>query len=217
MNTMEFIPQLTAQLEQMPSWNLEQVPADAHTLVLAIDLNKGFTRSGALASPRVEAILPDVREFLELCHSKNLLVAAVTDCHSADSLELASYPPHCLEDSAEPELAPEIQEFPQKILTKNSTNAFFAPGMKRLLENVQTVIVVGCCTDICVQQFAVTLKAFANQENRPLSVIVPRQLVETYDAPGHPAEFFQLASLLSMAGNGIEVVNYLPTKNSKES
>lgn len=212
MNTMEFIPQLSAQLEQMPSWNLEQISDKERTLVLAIDLNKGFTRSGALASPRVEAILPEVRAFLEQCRSRNFLIAAVTDCHASDSLELASYPVHCLEDSAEPELAPEIAEFPQKILTKNSTNAFFAPGMQRLLANVETVIVVGCCTDICIQQFAVTLKASANQENRPLSVIVPRQLVETYDAPGHPAEFFQLSALLSMAGNGVKVVNYLPTK-----
>ena len=211
MTNTEFLHSLSAELDSLPAWSLEEA-APASTLILSIDMNKGFTRTGAMASPRVAAILPATRSFLKSCRDGGYFIAAVTDFHTADSIELGSYPPHCLEDSSEPELAPEIGEFPQKILTKNSTNAFFAPGMDKLLEDIQTVIVIGCCTDICIQQFAVTLKAFANQNNRTFEVIVPCQLVETYDAPGHPAELRHQAALAYMAENGVKVVNCLPTK-----
>ncbi|HIQ58531.1 MAG TPA: cysteine hydrolase [Candidatus Merdivicinus intestinavium] len=211
MNEKELLQQLADEMDAFPSWDPVQLNADG-TLVLTIDMNKGFTQSGALSSPRVKAILPRMREFLETCREKGLYMAAVTDCHTPESLELASYPVHCLDDSDEPELAPEIWEFQQKVLIKNSTNAFFAPGMDRLLEGVSTVVLVGCCTDICIEQFALTLKAWANQADSPLNVIVPRQLVETYDAPGHPAELWNGLALHTLAANGVSVVNYLPAK-----
>ncbi len=211
MSNTEFFHSISDELEQLPVWSPEKADPNG-TLILSIDMNKGFTRSGALSSPRIAAILPATRSFFKSCRDRGLFIAAVTDFHSADSAELASFPPHCLEDSAEPELAPEIGEFPQKILTKNSTNAFFAPGMDRLLEGKQTVVVTGCCTDLCVMQFALSLKAYANQQDCPLDVIVPRQLVETYDAPGHPAGLMQNLALHMMLQNGIRVVQYLPTK-----
>ena len=69
-------------------------------------------------------------------------------------------------------------------------------------------MVTGCCTDICVMQFVLTLKAAWNQADRPVEIIVPRQLVETYDAPGHSGELMGGAALVSMLGNGVRVVNY---------
>ncbi len=211
MSHTDFIAKLSEKLDVFPQWDLDQLDGK-NARIFTIDMNKGFTRSGALSSPRVAALLPATRNFLKACREKELLIAAVTDCHTADSTELASYPAHCLDDSDEPELAPEIWEFPRKILTKNSTNAFFAPGMDKLLKDAHTVVITGCCTDICIMQFAVTLKAFANQSDTPLDVIVPRQLVDTYDAPDHPAQLLNDLALLSMAGNGVSVVNYLPRK-----
>ena len=70
------------------------------------------------------------------------------------------------------------------------------------------MVVTGCCTDICVMQFVLTLKAAWNQADRPVEIIVPRQLVETYDAPSHSGELMGGAALVSMLGNGVRVVNY---------
>ncbi|MGI5893448.1 MAG: cysteine hydrolase family protein [Candidatus Merdivicinus sp.] len=211
MSHADFLAKLSEKLDAFPQWNLDQLDGKS-ARIFTIDMNKGFTRTGALSSPRVAALLPATRNFLKACREKDLFIAAVTDCHTPDSAELASYPAHCLDDTEEPELAPEIWEFPRKILTKNSTNAFFAPGMDKLLQNAQVVVITGCCTDICIAQFAVTLKAFANQSDLPLDVVVPRQLVDTYDAPGHPAQLLHDLALLSMAENGVRVVNYQPTK-----
>lgn len=210
MSHTDFISKLSSELDAFPQWDLGQLQGKK-AQIFTIDMNKGFTRRGALSSPRVAALIPATRNFLKACREQELPIVAVTDCHTPESVELASYPAHCLDDSEEPELAPEIWEFPRKILTKNSTNAFFAPGMDKLLEGLDTVVITGCCTDICIYQFAVTLKAFANQQDRPLDVIVPRQLVDTYDAPGHPAQLLHELALLSMQANGVRVVNYLPT------
>lgn len=64
-------------------------------------------------------------------------------------------------------------------------------------------MVTGCCTDICILQFILTLKAAWNQEDRPVEILVPRQPVENYDAPSHSGERMGTASLASMLGNGI--------------
>ena len=97
----------------------------------------------------------------------------------------------------------EIRRFPETLLRKSSTDAFFVLEMTEPLSGVETVVVTGCCTDICILQFILTLKAAWNQEDRPVEILVPRQLVENYDAPGHSGELMGTASLASMLGNGI--------------
>ena len=59
------------------------------------------------------------------------------------------------------------------------------------------VDVVGVCTDICV------LHTVADLRNRDYPVVVPRGLVETYEAPGHDADEvnrFALAHLHDVLG-----------------
>lgn len=207
MNVTDDFSALWVQLDALPEW--EPASLDPRrSLVLSIDLNQGFTRMGALSSPRVAGIIPGTAAFLRRCRELGLPIAAVTDCHKPGAEEFRSYPAHCLEGTPESELVEEIREFPETVIRKNSTNAFFAPGMDELLRGVETVVVTGCCTDICVMQFVLTLKAAWNQADRPVEIIVPRQLVETYDAPGHSGELMGGAALVSMLGNGVRVVNY---------
>ena len=51
---------------------------------------------------------------------------------------------------------------------------------------------VGVCTDICV------LHTVADLRNRDYLVTVRSDLVETYDAPGHPAEQINAWALAHM-------------------
>lgn len=194
-------------LEALPDWNPGAIDPE-HSVIVTVDMNIGFTREGALASSRVNAIVPAIAAFLQQCRERKIPIVGVTDSHPINAVEFASYPVHCVEGTAESEFVPELREFPEVMIRKNSTNAFFAPEMAKALGKADTVVIIGCCTDICIEQFAVTMKAFSNQENRPVKVIVPRQLVETYDAPGHDAELMGTTALMSMLGNGIEVVNY---------
>ena len=54
---------LKEQLEALPDWSPEELPAEK-TVVLSIDMNQGFTKEGPLSSPRVEKILPETAGFL---------------------------------------------------------------------------------------------------------------------------------------------------------
>ena len=86
--------------------------------------------------------------------------------------------------------------------------------------DVETAIVVGDCTDLCVYQLAMHLRVRANALNRtPFEVVVPVNAVDTYVLPAeqaaavgafaHPGEFFHQVFLYHMALNGIRVVQAL--------
>lgn len=170
--------------------------------VFSIDMNKGFTRKGALASGRVEEIIEATADFLEMALSKGMKVIAFSDRHTKGSAELEAYPEHCTEPE-EYELVEELQDLELQPVWKNSTNAFMT-GMGNLLAgSCKTYIVTGCCTDICIYQFAVSLKAFLNQNDIKADVVVPLALVETYDSEWHNGDLMNVVFLNSMASNGV--------------
>lgn len=170
--------------------------------IFSIDMNKGFTRQGALASGRVEEMIEATADFLEAALNKGIKVTAFSDRHTNSSAELESYPEHCAVPE-EYELVEELQDLELKPVWKNSTNAFMT-GMGNLLtSSYKTYIVTGCCTDICVYQFAVSLKAFLNQNDVKADVVVPLSLVETYDGEWHNGDLMNVVFLNSMASNGV--------------
>jgi len=79
---------------------------------------------------------------------------------------------------------------------------------KWMKENPEVVnfIVTGDCTDICVQQFAITLKTWFNMQNKKCRIIVPINAVATYDFGLHDGNFTHVMALYNMMINGVEVV-----------
>jgi nicotinamidase-related amidase len=181
------------------------------TVLILMDMVNGFARSGALHSPRVEALIPGVVRLLKACNSLGVAQLAFADNHSNASPEFESYPAHCLADTDEAELVEEIKSIGgYQLIPKNSTNSFLEPAFQRWLEEnrpIDTFIVVGNCTDICVGQFAITLKSWFNRKDQKVRVIVPVNLVDTYDLGLHYADFMNLVELYNMMGNGVEVVS----------
>ena len=88
-----------------------------------------------------------------------LSIAAVTESHEPGAEEFCSYPIHRSEGTPKLELAEKLRKLPETLLRKNSTDALFVLGMTEPLSGVETVMVTGCCTDICILQFILTLKA----------------------------------------------------------
>lgn len=170
--------------------------------VLSIDMNRGFTRQGPLASPRVEEMVGKTAEFLKSAMEKGVRVAAFSDRHTPDSAELEAYPEHCTVPE-EYELVEELRALGLKPIWKNSTNAFMTGMGDLLTKGYDTFIITGCCTDICVYQCALALRTFFNQSNIKAEVVVPLSLVETYDGEWHNADLMNLVFLDSMVANGI--------------
>lgn len=197
-------------LQDLPT--IEAAPLNrSDTLLLHVDIVEGFINRGALASPRVSAIIPYVEQLNQKLDQARKLY--IRDEHPEDACEFKAYPAHCVEDSGESELAPEIKALvhhSDEIFFKNSTNVFHAPGFCDWLEEseVSTIILVGDVTDICILQAGLTIQTWYNQHNIPIRIICPVDMVETFDLPAtnHDGDLMNLIALYNLQMNGIELV-----------
>jgi nicotinamidase-related amidase len=192
--------------------------------LFSLDMTHGFCHEGALASPRVEGIIPAVVAAFEGAYAigvRNFVLPQ--DCHAPDALEFAAYPPHCQVGTNEADTVPELRNLPFanlfKVMPKNSLSSFFGTDLSEWLDahrDLSTVVVVGDCTDLCVYLLALDLKLYANAHDWKLRVIVPENAVQTYhmsvetaSAIGtlpHDGDFMHLVFLYHMRLNGVEVV-----------
>ncbi len=191
---------------------LDSLNKDSSAL-LVVDMIVGFVYSGIMSSPRVASIVNNITELnekLQGCKKVFFL-----DAHEEDAQEFNSYPAHCVIGTEEAELIPELRTAYSEgdetaYVYKNSTNGFLSGEFQKWLEEnedeVDNYIITGCVTDICVMQFALSLKAYFNENNKNKRVIVPVNSVETYDGGSHDGDMMNLFALYNMHINGIEIV-----------
>jgi nicotinamidase-related amidase len=211
-----FIKQSTAILEGIYEHlaGLGDVALDGlnpkKTALVVVDMINGFAREGALKSPRVEGIIAGIEAIAKACDKLGIQRLAFADSHTDASPEFSSYPPHCMKGTSEEELVEELKNLGGWLLIpKNSTNGFLEPAFQEWLarnEAIDTFIVTGDCTDICIQQFAITLKTWFNRQNRKSRIIVPADAVDTFDLGLHSGDLMHVMALFNMIGNGVEVV-----------
>ena len=198
--------------------NLEEFCIDNKSVLFIIDMNNGFAKSGPLSSKRVEKLIPSIVEDVEIFNSFNNPIIAFTDSHKKECLEFKSYPIHCLENSYESEIVDEIKQFNDiMIIKKSSTNAFLEEETKKYIDSFvrdgyKNFVLCGCITEVCVKQFAQTLKAYLNVINKDINVIVPINSVDTYDSPEHNADIINLFSFYEMNSCGIKIVKNIIKK-----
>lgn len=200
---------LYKMFEQAGAMELKKLPP-AHTALVMIDMINGFAKSGALMSKRVEDLIPGIVSLSVKCDELGIARLAFADNHTGISPEFEAYPVHCLKDTSEAEMVDEIKNTGDyKLIPKNSTNGFLEEEFQSWLEQnpgINTFIVTGDCTDICIQQFAITLKTWFNKQNKGSRIIVPINAVDTYDLGIHNGDLTNLMALYNMHINGIEIV-----------
>jgi nicotinamidase-related amidase len=203
----------------------ELVPDASRAAVVSTDMIVGFCSSGALASERVGAIATEVADLFQLAHDQGVRRFVLNeDTHHPEAAEFAAWPPHCIRGTEESETIPELAQLPfvaeLVVFEKNSLSPAHGTEFDDWLEantDLQQVIVVGNCTDLCVYTLAMHVRLWANAHNHaPFDVIVPENAVQTYDLPvdeaarigafPHPGDFFHWTFLYHMALNGIRVV-----------
>lgn len=196
-------------LMNLPALEMQELTGKNTALVI-VDMINGFAREGALKSPRVEALIDEITRLSQVCDGLGIAKLAFADCHTEASPEFGSYPVHCLTGTPEGQMVKEIEAVGgYKLIPKNSTNGFLEEEFQTWLgENlhIDTYIVTGDCTDICVLQFAITLKTWFNRQNKKVRIIVPVNMVDTYDLGVHNGDLMHAVALYMMIGNGIEVV-----------
>lgn len=176
------------------------------TMLVIVDMVKGFCESGALSSERCVRIAPEIKRIAELLPDADKVF--VRDCHTEQSAELRYFPKHCIGN--ESELIGELRGIKGIDVPKNSTDAFvqLLSACNDLLD-YDTVIVTGVCTDICVMQLSLSLRAYISEFNGKGNVVVLTEAVETYDSPIHNADLYNMMAIKFMEQSGILVFKKL--------
>jgi nicotinamidase-related amidase len=220
---LDYIVQWQAGLKPLPLAQALNGPAD-QVAVISVDVINGFCYEGPLASPRVAALVDPIVALFKKTHQAGVRHFILTqDTHPADSVEFASYPPHCIRGTSESEAVDKFKELPFfsefLIVPKNSINSVIGTNLEGWLAahpEVNTFITVGDCTDLCTYQLAMHLKLRANAANKPVRIILPVDCVDTYDLPvdiaaqigavPHTGNLLHTIFLYHMRLNGVEVV-----------
>lgn len=208
LNVEAAVEAMVAQVAGAESLSIEALDVDK-TVLCIIDMNNGFALEGALSSPRVKDIIEITSQTAKRCLEKGMSVIAYTDHHPADAAEFSAYPAHCVEGTVECELVDSLKALEGqglKVQKKNSTNGVLAfnPAVSGLYKDY---VVTGCVTDICVYQYAVTLRAYLNEHQLPGDVYVVENQVQTFQIDGfHHGDLMHVTFLKSLMDNGVKVV-----------
>ena len=187
--------------------NLKEVK----NMLVVIDMVKGFVDEGTLAAPSIKRVIPRQLELLEeYKNDENGLNVFVRDTHDEDSIEFKTFPPHCLRGTAETEVTDDLKAYVDGAadFEKNSTNFMLAPGVMEFfnkLDNLEKVAFVGCLSEVCVKNAAITARNYFDQINRDVEVGVYEDAIDTFNAPGHEADEITAQALKDMASNGVKI------------
>lgn len=191
-------------------------------VLIVVDMVNGFAREGMLASPLVDAIVPNVVEYVEEAKKENRLVIFIKDTHDKDSVEFRRFgdEPHCLRGTREAQLVDELVPYEEEAISfeKNSTSFMFGKNpnfkygfieMLDGLENLKKVQVCGCCTDICDTNGVLPMMNYFDENNRRVDVELLEDAMATFDAPWHNSEQYENAAYLLMEQQGAKRVKKL--------
>lgn len=178
--------------------------------LIIVDMVNGFVHDGALADPHIGHITNEIKRLAEAFIAKGDKIIAFKDCHSHDSAEFQFFPPHCVKHTHESEMVDQLKKLENKmqVFHKNSTSGFVVPGFQESIKGCNEIIIVGCCTDICILNLAIPLKNYFNEHNQNVRIIVPQNAVETYHIKDvHERDEWNAMAFKLMKQAGVEVVD----------
>lgn len=180
-------------------------------VLIVVDMVNGFVYNGPLHDIECSKIIPRQKEIIDDYLDNGDLVVFIKDTHTKDSTEFSRMPIHCLENTDESELVPELREYVGRdnviTINKNSTSFNEVPEFRDLitnLVNLKRVDEIGVCTDICDFNGIMGLANRLNQENRDVSIYVHEDAVATFNETER-SEYVDAAKLL-MKQQGINII-----------
>lgn len=231
-----------SELETLLPLTLQSVDLGQGTVgLIIVDAVVGFTRRGNLAD--AEHMVPMVQRIAAVYHDlvarlgDRLRVLCFVDRHHADIPE-PPYPPHCITGTGEDELDPDLEFLKADprvtFVAKDCINGFVGAidrdtGVNAFCRwvidhGVDTLLVTGDCTDICVSDFVLSTLSARNHglltdldpADRAgyvaaitgLRVAVLADACDTFHAPGfHDRTAAHHAGLWMMASRGAIVAS----------
>jgi len=154
------------------------------TAVLVIDMINDFV-TGVFKNERAMKIIPNVKRLLEFSRKQGVSIVYATDAHLLNvDTEFEVWGPHAVKGSWGAEIIDELK--PKKgdfHVLKRKYSAFQGTDLDMLLRElkVDTLILTGVVTDICIQHTA------ADAFFRGYKIIIPKDCVEAVDTPTQDA------------------------------
>jgi nicotinamidase-related amidase len=225
-----FLDWLAAWYDHLPTVALgDAMPEPARAAFISVDMINGFCYEGPLSGPRVAGIVAPIAALMRAAHAAGVRRFVLTqDTHDPDAPEFAQYGVHCVRGAAESATVAAFTELPFAgeflVVEKNSISSTLGTSFNAWLDapeqrDVDTFLVAGNCTDLCIYQLAMHLKLRANAGNRQARVLLPEDCLQTYDLPvataqslgvlPHDGDLSHLMFLYNMALNGCEVVRHV--------
>ncbi|MFW6268633.1 MAG: cysteine hydrolase family protein [Bacillota bacterium] len=206
----EILNRIENTIKEQPVYEIDYFDPEK-TVLIVIDMTEGFTREGILSSPEVESIIPDIKRLVQKADKRNIEIIYFADAHSEESPEVKRLGDHCLRGTSESEIVEELKGYEDIKILKNTTNGFLAEDFQNWLENniynIKNYIITGCVTDICVYNFATTLRAYLDKEEIiEAELYVPVNCVATYDLELHQVDLMNNIYLYGMMNYGIKLL-----------
>ena len=223
-----FLDWLSEWYSNLKPMSLREVVDDpARVAICSVDMLNGFCYEGKLSSSRAAACVRPIVDLFQRAYGQGVRnLVLIQEWHSKEAEEFEAYGSHCVQGSDEAKTIPELTALPFArdfvVVRKNSLHTIVGTSMEQWLEShsgVDTFVVVGVCTDLCVYDMVMDLKLRANAQDMKRRVVVPANAVNTYDLPvavasqvnalPHDAELLHQLFLYMMTLNRIEVVKEL--------
>jgi nicotinamidase/pyrazinamidase len=163
--------------------------------LVVIDMIEDFAHEGGAlyCGPTMAEVIPVIQRELARARSAGEPVIYLTDNHVPDDAEFKLFPPHAIAGTPGAEIIPELApEHEDDVIPKRRYSGFFGTDLDITLreKNVDTLRLVGDCTNICV------LYTAADARNLGYAVEVVRDGVTSFDAEAHTDALRELEKTL---------------------
>jgi nicotinamidase/pyrazinamidase len=163
--------------------------------LLVNDMEEDFCgQQAALPVPEPEKISKCINKWIEEFRKTGEPIIFVCDTHSPTDTEFSVWPPHCVEGTGGTRIIEGVDYRDDPIIPKTRYSAFFKTSLEKVLRerDVDTLVLTGVCTDICI------LFTAADAYFRGFEVIVPRDCVKSLDEERHEWALNHMKSILNV-------------------
>jgi nicotinamidase-related amidase len=121
--------------------------------VIIVDMVEDFV-TGKFGSTQAEALIPTLKDLLAEARSRGTPIIYLHDHHGKNDFELSVWGEHAMEGSSGSKIVSDLMPVETDIIIKKQVySGFFNSELEEILKKmeVDTLIITGVSTDICVQ------------------------------------------------------------------
>lgn len=121
--------------------------------LMIVDMIDEFV-TGKFGSPRAEATVPKIKELIAKARSENIPVVYLHDAHKEGDPEIDIWGEHAMDGTDASEIVTDLKpETDDLVIKKQVYSGFYKSDLENILRSkgIDTLIVTGVSTDICVQ------------------------------------------------------------------